>query len=331
MKKLIKFMLVILTFGLILQAFGTEPAFHAAVTDHVPTLAFAVVAKNELREKELIKHFRHKGKWLETIPSRNKWVNNDVIKINVEGIDPEVLIDNNTYPISKAQRVDDSIVIALHKYDTTNTVVTDDELYALPYDKPGSVQRQHREVLEEKTEEHALHSLAPMQNTAETPVLKTTGPDDGTGRKRLTYNDLITLKKKLDALKVPANGRVLVLSPNHVADLLLEDKNLNIHYQNHTEGAIAKKYAGFEIYESIYAPKYDPNTLQKIPFGAETEGSYASVVFYKNATARARGSVKVYMRDAKLDPEMRESTIGMRLYFVAVPLKKKGQAAIIDG
>lgn len=295
-----------------------------------PTMAFAAVAKKELAEKELIKHFRHAGTWLERVPSKNQWVGNDVIKLNEIGADPEVLINNNTYPITVAQRTDTSSAISLFKYDTTNTKITDDELYALPYDKPGSVQEQHRETLEERTQEHALHSLAPLANTANTPIFVTTGEDDGTGRKRLISKDLINYKKVLDKLKIPMKGRVLVLCAEHVADLLLEDKQLNVQYQNHTTGAIAKNYYSFEIYEDIYAPVYDAS-LDKIPFGSATAGTAASVFFLAQRTAKARGTVSRYMSKAEDDPENRETKVGFRLYFIAIPTSLLGQGAIVSG
>ena len=124
MKKFVKLLLVVFTIGLAARMFGAE--LNTVINSTGGSMAFAAVAKKELREKELIKHFRHKGTWLEKIPSKQQWVDNDVIKINEEGADPDVLIDNNTYPISASQRTDGSIVIALHKYDTTNTEVTDD-------------------------------------------------------------------------------------------------------------------------------------------------------------------------------------------------------------
>jgi len=328
MKRLFKFLMIVFTIGLTAQSLGIEVP-HVIDTTGAPLMAFAV-AKNELAEKELIKHFRHAGTWLERVQSKQKWVNNDVIKINKEGADIQVLINNNTYPITNVSRTDDSIVVSLHKYDTENYEVTDDELYALPYDKKDSVQRQSREALEEKTQEHALHSLAPMTNTTNTPIITTTGSNDGSGRKRLTYNDLIGLKQKLDLLKVPKKGRILVLSADHVADLLLEDKALNVQYQNHKEGSIASNYAGFEIYEDIYSPEYDA-ALSKIPFGSSTSGKQASVVFYEKGTAKARGTVMRYMRDAKNDPEFRKSVVGFRLHFIAIPIREKGQAAIVSG
>ena len=331
MKKLIKLILIVFTLGLVAQAFGAEVPQVINTAHSGPVMAFAAVAKNELREKELIKHFRHKGSWLERVPSKQQWVNNDVIKINEEGADPDVLINNNTYPISVSQREDGSIVVALNKYDTTNTEITDDEVYALPYDKKDSVQRQHREKLEELTEEHALHSLAPLGDTTETPVLVSTGPDDGTGRKRLVKKDIRTLMIKLNKLKVPKKGRILVLSPEHLDDLLEEDANFFINHMNHEEGKPAKKFYTFQMYDSIFAPKYDASTKDKIPFGSVNPGKEASVAIYLRGTAKARGSVKAYLRDSKTDPEYRKAVLGFRLYFIAVPYRKKGQAAIISG
>lgn len=333
MKKAFKIILVVLTFGFVATAFagGLDGLVSSAVQDAAgPTTAFAAVAKKELAERELIKHFRHSGTWLERVPSKNQWVGNDVIKLNEIGADPDVLINNNTYPIAVAQRTDTSTAISLFKYDTTNTKITDDELYALPYDKPGSVQQQHRETLEEHTQQHALHSLAPVANTTNTPIFTTTGANDGSGRKRLVSADLVNYKKQLDVLKIPMKGRILVLSPEHIADLLIEDKALEVQYHNHKAGAISKNYYGFELYEDIYAPEYDAN-LDKIAFGSVTTGKPASVLFLAQRTAKARGTVKRYMGKAEDNPENRETVVGFRMYFIAIPTSLKGQGAIVSG
>lgn len=312
------------------QAGGVYTEFQQQVSGGGATVAFAAVAKRELVERELIKHFRHLGTWLEAIPSKNQWVNNDVIRLNEVGADPNVLINNNTYPINVSSRTDSSTAISLYKYDTENTRVTDDELYGLPYDKVGSVQQQHRLTLEEHTRMHALHSVAPQENTADTPIIKTTGEADGT-RKRLVYADLVRLKKQLDTKKVPKAGRMLVLSPEHIADLLIEDKALQVQYQNHTAGMLSKNYAGFELYEDIYAPEYNPTTLQKIAYGEVEAGSVAaSIVVHKGTAVKARGSVKLYRAKAEDDPQNRETVMGLRLWFLAIPTRALGQGAIIS-
>ena len=347
MKKAIKFLLAFLAIGTTSYVMGadftTQTVGHSLETvnnigvlefakDAAPTTLFAAVAKKELAERELIKHFRHKGTWLERVPSKNKWVGNDVIKLNEIGADPEVLINNNTYPIAVSQRTDTSTAISLFKYDTTNTKITDDEVNGLPYDKPGTVQQQHRETLEEETQAHALHSLAPVANTASTPIFVTTGADDGTGRKRLIPTDLINYKKQLSlpGLKIPKKGRCLVLSPEHIADLLIADLALKQTYQNHTTGAITKNYYGFELYEDIDAPEYD-GSLNKIPFGSVTPGNAASVLFLAQSTAKARGTVKRYLAKSEDDPQNRETVMGFRLYFIAIPTSLKGQGAIVSG
>mgnify|MGYP003110037269 CR=1 FL=1 len=300
-----------------------------SLTDQIPQMAFAAVAKNELAVKELNKHFRHLDRpWMGRIPSKNNWVNNDVIKLNEIGADPEVLINNNTYPIAVAARPDESTVISLFKYDTTNTVVTDDEIYALPYDKIGSVQMQHRETLEEQTADHGLHSLAPYENTATSPIIETTG-ETVDGRKRMVYADLDNLKKKLNKLKVPLKGRVLVLSTDHASDLCIEDKDLRNQLANHKEGTPPPRMAGFDLYEDVYAPKYDGST-QKIAFNSVTEGKEASVYFYAPRTAKAKGSVKRYARLAENDPENRETTMGFRLYNIVIPTHNTSNGAIIS-
>lgn len=287
--------------------------------------------KNELAESEIIKNFRHDNTWLQELMPKPQWVNNDTIKIPKRGLAPKVLINNQVYPIQSNKREDGHVIIALNMYDTENTTVTDEELHALPYDKIGDVQQQHREELEDKTAEHALYSIAP-DNTATTPVLKTTGEDDGTGRKRLTAKDLINLKKALDKLLVPKQGRVLVLCPDHVADLLIEDLSFKQRYQDANGGKIANSYYGFEIYESTYAPKYDKTTLTRKPFGsADATSVEASVVLHKKNTVKAPGTVTRYARAAADNPERRENTIGFRIYWIAVAIKDEGAAAIISG
>lgn len=303
----------------------------ALVGNHTGETVQASAALLTMVEKKLYKGFRHEGTWLSRIPSKNQWVNNDVIKLNEIGADPTVLINNNTYPIAVNARTDNDAAISLYKYDTENTSVTQDEIYALPYDKEGSVQVQHRETIEEKSIEHALHSLSPMADGANTPVMETTGANDGTGRKRLTRADLINFKKAIDGLKIPMTNRILVLSPEHVTDLLLEDEGLVKLYHNHTTGAIAKKYYGFDLYETLTPAVYDVNGDKKA-FGAATVGTdrTGSVFMYTPRTAKAKGSVKAFLSKAEQDPEYRMSKFGVRMHFIALPLFAKHNGAIID-
>lgn len=286
--------------------------------------------KNELAVTELIKQFNHEHTWLAEVPSKPQWVGNDVIKIPIQGDAPKVLINNTIYPISGSQREDGHLKLSLNKYETENTEVTTDELYALPYEKVNDVQVQHRETLEDVTAEHALFSITPQNDTVKSPVIVTTGPADETGRLRLLTKDLRSLKKKLDKLKVPKKGRVLVLCSDHVDDLLEQDEKFNQRYMNHEEGAIAAKYYGFKIYDNIYSPEYT-DAGEKIPYGSSTVGKEASVCFYAPMTAKAPGTAERYAIDKTQNPSYRRHEIGFEMHWICVALKDEGLAAIRSG
>ncbi len=326
MKKIFKIVLLAALFlgaTTVAKTFGFE-------TDNSTLAAVTVVnlpLLNQQAEKEMLKQFRHDNTWLSELKSKNNWVNNDVIKIPKRGAAPTVLINNTIYPINKEQRDDSYITLSLNKYDTENTIVTADELYALPYEKVSDVQAQHREELEDVTARHALHAISPNANSATTPVLTTTGADDGTGRLRLTSKDLVRFKKALDKLNVPQRGRVLVLCPDHVGDLLDEDRNFNVQYQNAIDGVLAKNYYGFKIYESNYTPTYTAGA--KVAFDAAAGAQISSICFHKNFAVKASGTVERFARAAKDDPEYRQNTIGFRQWFVAVGIKDEGIGAII--
>lgn len=281
---------------------------------------------NQTAEKEMLKKFRHDNSWLGALKSKQSWVNNDVIKIPKRGAAPTVLINNTVYPIVSAGREDTHVVLSLNKYETTNTTVTADELYALPYEKVSDVQEQHREELEDKTGQHALHSIAPNTNTTTTPVLVCTGPTVA-GRVTLISKDVVKMKTSLDKLLVPREGRILVLCPDHVADLLSEDRTFQTQYHNATNGLLAKSYYGFAIYESTYNPTYTVGT--KVAFGAVDGAQVASIVMHDKTCFKATGTVTRYARPKELDPENRRNTIGFELYFIGIPIRDEGVAAII--
>lgn len=332
MKKILKYSFVVL---LCLVATFAANALGLSDTSGtvLATTPVAAPLLNEQAEKELLKKFRHDNSWLSELRSKNNWVNADVIKIPKRGAAPTVLINNNVYPISSNKREDSYVTLSLNKYDTENTTVTDDELYALPYEKVSDVQMQHREELEDVTAEHALHSLSPSVNTATTPVLQASGAPVN-GRPTLTSKDIVRLKEALDKLKVKRKGRILVLCSEHVSDLLNEDRVFYQQYHNAKDGTLSTNYYGFKIYESTYTPTYfedagNSNANTKTAFGAVPGTKVASICFHKDWAVKATGTVKRYLRDAGNDPEMRENTLGFRLWFIGLAIRDEGVGAIV--
>lgn len=288
----------------------------------------------ELWTGETIKAFRNSVAslgWLNKIRSFDSQVaNNNTINFVDLGGDPTVLVNNTSYPIGVESLEDANKAIGLDKYQTKATKITDDEARGLSYDKMGSVIERHREGIDNKKYSRAIHALAPASNTNGTPVLTTTGPTDGT-RKRLVVADLISLKEKFDNMKVPVEGRVLVLCSEHVNDLLLQDTTFAQRYNNHTTGAIANQY-GFEIYEYADCPMFNVSTKAKIAFGTAANAATdrnASVAYYAPRMMKATGETKAYVDEP--DTQDQEWRYNLRHYFICLPLKNEAMGAIVSG
>lgn len=284
---------------------------------------------------ELIKALRagDKATFLDGLPDYSQYAENDVIHMVDVGGDPEVLVNNTTYPIAIQQITDTDAVFSLDKFQTKPTSITDDELYALSYDKMSSVKERHSQALLVKKYAKAIHALAPDSNAAKTPVLKTTGDVEGgaaTGRRMLQRTDIIALKKRFDVMQVPAEDRRLVLCPDHVNDLLMQDQKFAEQYYNYTTGKIANLY-GFQVYEFVNNPVYKTaGTKVAFSTAAGANEFQASVAFYGKMTFKATGSTKMYYSEAKTDPQNQRSLVNFRHYFIVLPKKKEAIAAIMS-
>lgn len=288
----------------------------------------------EIWTGELVKALRAglEATWLDGIPDSSNLVNNDVIHLVDVGVDPDVLINNTTYPIPMQALDDADIAIQLDKFQTKVTPITDDELYALSYDKMASVKERHANSLTDNKFTKAAHSLCPTKNTEKTPVLKTTGEfvDGTSGRKRLTKADIIRLKDAFDKLKIPTAGRRLVLCTDHVNDLLLVDQKFADQYYNYTTGKISNLY-GFEVYEFVNNPLYTTAGEKKVLASTAAAGEYqASFAFYTSRVFKATGSTKMYYSPAETDPEYQRNKINFRHYFICMPTKLDASGVIMS-
>lgn len=178
----------------------------AILGQFAPKGALQAGVLTEVWTGELVKSLRSglEGSWLDGIPDQSSLVNNDVIHLVDVGIDPDVLVNNKTYPIPIQELPDGDITIGLDKFQTKVTPITDDELYALSYDKMSRVKEAHANAINDTKFAKSAHALCANKNTAKTPVLTTTGEREAsTGRLRLCVDDLVSMKRSLDALKVP--------------------------------------------------------------------------------------------------------------------------------
>lgn len=259
--------------------------------------------------------------WMEGIPDQSALVQNDVIHLVDIGVEPDVLINNTTYPIPEQAITDADIPIGLDKYQTKVTPVTDDELHAISYDKMARVIGLHEPAISKARYRKAAHAICCSENTPKTPVLSTSGAvDPTTGRKRMVKADLIALKAALDNLGVPADGRRLVLNPEHVQDILMFDENFSRQYSlDNVNGKVGRLY-GFDIFEYAATPYYTTEGVKKAVDATPDAGEFrCSFAFYKDRIFRASGSLKMYFSRAETDPEYQKNKVNFRNYFICMP------------
>ena len=339
MKLMIALLVNAIVGGLIALAVGVTPWIGAVALNVIAIAIGACLPKDTLRvgvftevwTGELVKSLRGglEGSWLDGVPDQSTIVNNDVIHLVEVGVDPDVLINNTTYPIPSQALEDKDIAVKLDKFQTKVTPITDDELYAASYDKMARVKESHANALNDSKFTKAAHALCAQQDSAKTPVLKTTGERDATtGRLRLTMADVVALKAAMDKLGVPAENRRLVLCPDHANDLLLVSQTFREQYNiDRATGKVGKLY-GFDVYEYANTPLYTQAGKKKNLGVAAGDGEFnCSFAFYTPRVFKATGSTKMYYSEAATDPEYQRNKINFRHYFLCMP--KKGDAGVV--
>lgn len=266
--------------------------------------------------------------FLEKVLDYSGFVENDSLHFASAGIDPKVLVNNTTYPIKIVGREDEDQEIILDKFETENTIVRRPDAIEYSYNKLESVIKQHRSVLQASTAKKAIHAFAPDSDTNDTPLVLTTGAASGT-RKRMTFEDLLTLKERFDNALVPLEERYIVLHPKHVTDLLMEDIKTFKELTDFKNGE-PNRFAGFGIYEFPFMPTFNISgkTATKVKFGSSNTEHFASVAFCKDEVMKADGEIYMYSRVD--DPEERATIVGFDKRFIALPIRGKGIGAIVS-
>lgn len=330
--------------GVVLAAVvGAQPAYGAAAMVGVGSvMSFVPMPDGILREGvykeiwtgELAKSLRGllDGSWLDGIPDQSSIVDHDTIHLIEVGVDPDVIINNKTYPIPLQVLDDDDIAVKLDKFTTKATPVTDDELYAISYDKMGRVKESHSRAIADAKLAKAAHALCAQSDTEKTPVLATTGEiDPATGRRRMTINDLIALKAALDNLGVPDSDRRLVLCSDHANDLLSSSQTFREQFNIDRNTGKIGMLMGFEIYTYGNTPVYTAAGEKKALFAKAGEGEFkCSFAFYKQRVFKATGLTKMYYRPAETDPEYQRNLINFTHRFIVMPKKADAGAVMIS-
>lgn len=225
-------------------------------------------------------------------------------------------------------------------YDTAPTAVTDAEMKALAFDKRSTVRTKHSEKFKMGFRDHAVWKLAPSDDTnVKMPVMRTTGANDGTGRKRLTFEDLVNYLQKVKALNLADPNQIyMVLCAEHSGDLILDTKTAAFFASNNvffdpTTGKV-RSVMGFKFFENNASVSYTSANVKKAKGAAlGSTDRYASVFYYAPNTVAWIDSVKILYSPETTDTKSKSPTSKFRLqaYGIVDRIQDVAVGALISG
>ncbi|MEM7372814.1 MAG: hypothetical protein AAF587_29605 [Bacteroidota bacterium] len=259
-------------------------------------------------------------------------VENDTINLAEAGVDPEVLVNNTTYPIDIVERADVHHALPLDYFDTKNTVVRNAVQKQLSYAKMESAIRRHRAALKNSQGQKASHAITPSSDDTFTPVIPTTGSDDGNGIKMMTEDDIWLLSERFDDIDAPDDDRILVLHSKQWNHVVKTSPTLKEQRKLAATGVIPRTFlelADFKIYKFRSGAIFNRSTGVKVAYGAApvpATDTISSFAFVGGEVMKAKGSTDMYSR--LKDPEARGDIIGFQQFFLSMPMRAKFIGAI---
>ena len=266
--------------------------------------------------------------------------------LTADGIRYNKLINNvgftvdNTADFVAKKMSGKKLFIEWEKYDTEPTEVDDAEIRAIGFDKRNVVRLEHAKSMKIGLRNHAFWKLAPsVSNNADMPVMRTTGADDGTGRRRLTFADLVKFLEKVKALNLPdENEFYMVLCPEHSTDLIL-DRDSAAYFADKSiffdmKTGKVKSVMGFKFFENSAVLAYAADGSKKAKGAAlGATDRRASLFFYAPNTIYHIEGVKILYSPETTDTKSADpkSTYRNQAYGMIDRIEDLGVGAIVSG
>ncbi|WP_346237761.1 hypothetical protein ABDK00_001625 [Niabella insulamsoli] len=248
-------------------------------------------------------------------------VDNDKINLAEAGVDPTVLVDNDVYPIAMTDASDTPKEVTLKTYDTTNSVVRNAVAIELAYGQRALYANKHKKALAKKLGMDAAYMYAPAQASgANSNFVVNLGANDS------IIDAIIDLQRDFLNSDV-IDDLNLVLSPNHLAKLSKEDKEL----YKFIVAKPGESMYDFKMWRYSKNPIYIGATGVKAAYGAAYEAGthkYSSFAFVGSEVMRADGSAEMFQR--LRDPEARGDIFGFQKRALATTLRGKFSGAILQ-
>lgn len=280
---------------------------------------------------ELLQKFRPDPSWLKEARDISMYVNNDVLNLADAGADPGVVINfDGSYDLPVANTEDSDKVIQLYNLSTEQDQIKAALVKTRPYDIMKDRVQRHNDTLQGAQLRLAAYGIAPLSNATYTPVLATTGANDGSGFKAITLNDLIDLNVKFKNENMNINGLkpILVLHPTHWGQLVKEDKALTKLFID-ADSEKGFDLCGFKCYVSTATPIYNKTTGVRKAYGAVAAPStdtISSFAFLPKEAGYAKGTMDMFLK--KADPARQSDFINFAVRYFAGSMRSKGIGAI---
>lgn len=270
---------------------------------------------------DVMENFYPDNSFLREAESMDEFVTKDVINLAEAGVDPEVFLNNTTYPVPETVATDVPHALELDTYDTASTIIRNAAALELAYDQRTLYTNKHKKALLNKFGTKALHAYAPQVTNAYNPVLVGTGTDS-------VLDMIIDMEQRFNDLDVPEENRVLVLCSKDQAAIAKENKAL---YKEFMAKPGSVLYS-FKIYRFSKSPAYNKTTGQKIAFGSAVNPATdinATVAFHSGEVMKAQGTFEFFSR--LKDPDVKGDKFNYQMRALALPKRNKYTGAIVRG
>ncbi len=246
---------------------------------------------------------------------------------------------NNTADFTAQTMAGKKTLVEWEKYDTRPTKVTDAEIRYLNFDKRATVRVKHMEAMKMGIRDHVIWKLAPADDTnALMPVMRTTGSNDGNGRKRMQFVDVVQYLELVKKLNLPDMTALnMILCPEHETDLIIDrdsakyfaDKNI---FFDAATGKV-KSIMGFNFFSNNASVAYNSDG-EKLAKGAALGAGdqKGSLFFYGKNTVYHIEAVKVLYSPESQDTKSPDPTSEFRLqtYGLVDRIEEYGVGAIVS-
>jgi hypothetical protein len=215
---------------------------------------------------------------------------------------------NGTTELPIYDRTDLPDRVKLDRYSSPQMFIPAIDLYAIKYDKKGSVNTDTAMAMIEMIVREAMWNIAPQSNTANCPVITVDAtnpinPDDN--RKTITKKELKAMRVKLDNIYPSMQNKVwtLIMDVESYWDIVLNDPILTTQYGYlNTPGRVASElpdllYANFHLVCDGRTPYYtgvSKKAFNQTPTLAAGDSKSAIVVFDQMTIAKAQGRIELF-------------------------------------